>query len=238
MLIPISQIDVNNDWNIRTQLVDLADLASSIIDDGLLNPLTVVPAGDRYRLIAGFRRFAAVKHLGWNSVECHVVEADEAQARRKNIMENLARTDLNPLEEAKGMDAICPRSSPIKYVCSTLGRSPSWVSQRRYLLTLPIDIQERFASREVSISNIYSVCKASDPKLALKTITGRTRSKRNYKAVNAQKKRTKRDIYQMTVCLLENRIGGIAPRLLAWVNGGIDTETMRAEILATAKGTA
>ena len=145
-------------------------------------------------------------------------------------MENLARTDLNPLEEARAMDALCPRSSTIPFVCASLGRSSSWVSQRRYLLTLPPDVQERFANREVSISRIYSVCKATDPRLALHLIKTRTQSKRDYVAVTKQKRKTKREIRAMVASLMGRGLQGIHTRLLSWANGDVSDADIQTEI--------
>ncbi len=230
MLIPLSQIDVDPTWNIRTEVI-VVDLADSIKVDGLLNPLTVSKHGGRYRLIAGFRRFEAVRELQWSAVECSIVEADEEQARRLNVMENLSRHDLNPLEEARAMKLMFPDpKTRIADICMALVMSPSWVSRRKYLLKMPPEVQARFASRELPISKIYSLFKATDPKAAAKIILNRTESRRNYIPVHNQKRKTMKEMRHMIIKLMEARLQGLATRVLAWASGNITDADIEKDI--------
>ena len=81
----------------------LQELADSIRENGLIQPVTVRIVGDgSYQLIAGERRFRACKLLGWESIEAKVAEMDDQQAALAGLIENLQREDLDPFEEGGG----------------------------------------------------------------------------------------------------------------------------------------
>lgn len=79
---------------------DLDSLADSLRDHGLLQPLVVRRAGDRYQLISGERRLRAAIKAGWSAVPVQIREADDRQMAELAIVENLQRKDLGPLEKA------------------------------------------------------------------------------------------------------------------------------------------
>jgi ParB family chromosome partitioning protein len=74
-------------------------LAASIAEVGLLEPIVVREQGDRFEIVAGERRYRALRRLGWKRAPVRVVALDDAQAQLANAVENLNREDLNPLEE-------------------------------------------------------------------------------------------------------------------------------------------
>lgn len=81
----------------------LAQLTQSVREHGILEPLLVRPAGDRYELIAGERRYRAAKAVGLEEVPVVVREFDDRQALQVALIENLQRDDLNPVEETEGI---------------------------------------------------------------------------------------------------------------------------------------
>lgn len=81
----------------------LEELAESIRRYGVITPLTVRRAGERYMLIAGERRLRASKLAGMNSVPCYILEADDQRSAELALVENLQRRDLDPFEEAEGL---------------------------------------------------------------------------------------------------------------------------------------
>jgi len=82
----------------------LADLAQSILEQGIIQPLTVRKMGyDKYQLISGERRFRAAKIAGINSVPCYIRVANDEQMLEWALIENIQREDLNPLEEADAL---------------------------------------------------------------------------------------------------------------------------------------
>ena len=83
---------------------ELADLEASLKASGLLQPITVrkAAAGQGFELIAGERRFRAATRLGWTEIPAVVKDVDDRTLLVLAMVENLQRTDLNPLEEAEG----------------------------------------------------------------------------------------------------------------------------------------
>ena len=79
---------------------EIAALADSLREHGLIQPIVVRRAGERYELIAGERRLRAAVQAGWTEVPVQVREADDRQVAEIAIVENLQRKDLNPLEKA------------------------------------------------------------------------------------------------------------------------------------------
>ncbi len=91
---------------------ELADLAASIRENGLLQPLVVRPVegrSDRFELVAGERRFRALSSLEWTEAPVVVREADDETLLVLALVENLQREALNPLEEAEGYEALSER---------------------------------------------------------------------------------------------------------------------------------
>ena len=88
-----------NPWQPRTILGDddLAELAGSLKEHGLVQPIVVRAKGDRYQLIAGQRRLAAARTLGWTNVPARVLDVDDRQMADIAIVENLQRRDLDAL---------------------------------------------------------------------------------------------------------------------------------------------
>lgn len=81
----------------------LAELAETIRKHGVLEPLLVRPAGDRYEIVAGGRRYRAARLAGLTDVPVAVRELDDREALELALLENVQREDLNPVEEAEGM---------------------------------------------------------------------------------------------------------------------------------------
>ncbi len=91
-----------NPWQPRSVLgdADLAELADSLREHGLVQPIVVRQRGDRYQLIAGQRRLAAARKLGWEKLPARVLDVEDRQMAEIAIVENLQRRDLDPLEKA------------------------------------------------------------------------------------------------------------------------------------------
>ena len=108
----------------------LAELATSIATNGLMQPITVRPIGaGRYEIIAGERRYRAAGIAGLNEVPVLIVEVDDKTALSLSLIENIQREDLNPLEEAQGLQRLIHEFHYTHDSCATaIGRSRSAVS--------------------------------------------------------------------------------------------------------------
>lgn len=103
--IPISKID-RPEWQPRNNFSDdkMLQLQQSIKNHGLLQPIIVEPYGDRYKVVAGERRFRALQNLGWQNVPVKIVDnIDNTKRIQIQIAENLNREDITPLERANAV---------------------------------------------------------------------------------------------------------------------------------------
>jgi len=118
---------------------ELAGLAASVAASGVLNPLTVrragpdAPSGVRWELVCGHRRLAAARLAGLLMVPCVALDLDDGAARLANVVENLQRKDLSPLEEADGVAALTGGGKTAPEIARLLGVSERWVFRRRRL---------------------------------------------------------------------------------------------------------
>lgn len=128
-LINTSLIDPHPD-NPRKNIGDVTDLAASIKANGLLSPLSVVPNGSRYRVIAGHRRLAACKQAGTGAVPCFVLDLDPLQQLEAMVTENCQREQLTTLEEADAIQGMLDLGATTAGVAHRLGRSGDYVRDR------------------------------------------------------------------------------------------------------------
>lgn len=120
----------------------ISQLAQSIRDQGVLQPLLVVPRSNgRYRIIAGERRYRASREAGLKTVPCVIRDMDVLQQMEVALIENLQREDLNPLDAAQGIRALMQQCGYTQEKVSLrLGKSRSNVANLLRLLTLPDEV--------------------------------------------------------------------------------------------------
>ena len=143
--ITIGDLDPNPDQPRQTfNDESIAQLADSIRDQGVLQPLLVVPTnGGRYRIIAGERRYRAGRVAGLETLPCIVKDIDVISQMEIALIENLQREDLNPLEAAKGIQALMKQCGYTQEKVSTrLGKSRPAVANLLRMLTLPDEVTE------------------------------------------------------------------------------------------------
>lgn len=127
---------------------ELVSLTESIRANGLLEPILVRPAGDIYEIVAGERRARAVQSLGWSHIEATVRIVSDEEALQLALVENLQRKDLNPIEEARGYQALVDRFDwTHEQVAHRVGKSRVAVSNALRIMKLPESIQD-MVSRE------------------------------------------------------------------------------------------
>jgi ParB family chromosome partitioning protein len=143
---------------------DLLELALSIKEKGLLQPLLVRPQEDFFEIIGGNRRFAACKILGWRKIMCHIYELEDREAFEISLIENLQRKSLDPVEEAlayrKYVDE-CGWGS-VNDLGQRLGKSHSYISKRLSLLNLPRDVIELVRHKDIAVSTAEELFRLSD----------------------------------------------------------------------------
>lgn len=158
-LINTSLIDPHPD-NPRKQIGDVTDLAASIKANGLLSPLSVVPNGERYRVIAGHRRLAACKQAGTGAVPCFVLDLDPLQQLEAMVTENCQREQLTVLEEADAIQGMLDLGATTASVAHRLGRSGDYVRDRVKAASIKTEVR---ASRDdfgqISIGQLVAIAR-------------------------------------------------------------------------------
>ena len=149
----ISLIDPKSDQPRKTFDKDaLEELAASIAENGLLQPILVREYGDgRYQIIAGERRFRASKLAGLTEISAIVLDRDDKKAAEIALIENIQREDLNPIEEAMAFKSLAEEYGLTQEELSTkIGKSRSAIANSVRLLDLPAPILDMVASGEIS----------------------------------------------------------------------------------------
>ncbi len=162
--IPVSRIDPNPDQPRRVfDPVKLEELANSITRSGLLQPIVVRRAGDRYQLIVGERRWRASRQAGLDSIPAVVADVDPAERLELAIVENVQRHDLNPIELAGAYRALADRGATQDEIGRRVGKDRSSVANHMRLLDLTVDIQESVESGRISMGHAKALLQVSEP---------------------------------------------------------------------------
>lgn len=148
--IELSEFNTRKDLNAGTEDTGIEDLANSIKEKGLLNPITVRRNSDgTYSLIAGQRRFLACKSLGWDTVPAIIRDiTDDTDATIISLIENVHRADMNPIDKARAYQMIYTKYNDYSKIAKETGVSVSTVRKYLTLLNLAPSIQERLTTAE------------------------------------------------------------------------------------------
>jgi len=147
----ISRIDFAKN-GLRVNVGSIEELASSIVEKGLLQPIVVRVLGGRYEVVAGNRRLSACKLLKWRKILCHIIELDDRESYEVSLIENVQHKTLNPIEEAMAFKRYVEEFGwgGVSVLAEKIGRSQEYVSRRIQLLQLPRKIQEKIMRRRIS----------------------------------------------------------------------------------------
>lgn len=157
-----------NPWQPRSSVddADLAELSESLKQHGLLQSIVVRRQGDRYQLIAGQRRLAAVRRLGWGTVQARVMDVDDRQMSEIAIVENLQRRDLDPLEKAASFrQYIKTWNVTQEELASRLSIDRSSIANLIRLLELPESVQAKLRSGAISMGHARAILPLGDENL-------------------------------------------------------------------------
>jgi len=160
----VSQIDPNPlQPRERFDEEALVSLTASISELGVLQPLLVRPAGDRFELIAGERRWRAAKRAGLQAVPCVVRTVDDTTSLEQAVVENLHRQDLNALEEAAAYQQLI-EDFDLSHddVARRVGKSRSAISNTLRLFQLPPTIQKLVADGQLAAGHARALLGTPD----------------------------------------------------------------------------
>lgn len=156
---------------------DVEELAASIREKGVLQPILVRPAPDaegQWQIVAGERRWRAAQRAGLKAVPIIVRDLDDLEVLEVAIVENVQRADLNAMEEALAYKALMDRFARTQdAVAQVVGKSRSHVANTLRLLSLPESVQEHVMAGRLSAGHARAIATSPDPaELARRVIEG------------------------------------------------------------------
>ena len=142
----------------------ITELAESIQQHGILQPILVRPIGEqRYQIVAGERRWRAAKRIGLSEVPVIVRDLNDREASQFALIENLQRENLNPIEEAAGYQLLIDEYGMTQEeVAKTVGRSRPAVANAIRLLNLPASIREYLEKGKLTVGHAKALAAIKD----------------------------------------------------------------------------
>ncbi len=141
----------------------LKELADSIRSQGVLSPLLVRPLNERsFEIVAGARRYRAAQMAESETIPVRIVNLTDAEALEAQLIENLQRRDVHPLEEAQGFRALLNLEEPkysIEQIAAKTGKSPAYCAQRIKLTELDPAVVEAFYKDEIGVGHALLLAK-------------------------------------------------------------------------------
>lgn len=157
---PLKQIPIEkirpNPFQPRKEFRDdeLAQLQASLGASGLLQPITVRPVGNQYELVAGERRLRAATRLGWTDIPAIVKDYDDKALLTLALVENLQRSNLNPIEEAEGYSRLAAEFELTQQeIAHVVGKDRSTVANSLRLLNLPVVVRRMLQDGQLTVGH-------------------------------------------------------------------------------------
>jgi ParB family chromosome partitioning protein len=164
--IPVGEID-RNPFQTRTRFdeAQLAELAASIAATGVVQPILVRPlANGRFQLIAGERRWLASQKAGKETIPAILRQVSDEQAMEMTIVENLQRTDLNPMEQARAYERLSRDFKMTQeHMAQRTGKDRASVANFLRLLRLPEQVQGKVEAGELSFGHARALLALENP---------------------------------------------------------------------------
>lgn len=137
---------------------EIEELANSIKRHGLLQPILVRKTGDGYEIIAGERRWQACRSLGMETIPVRFWLADDTEAFEAALVENIQRSDLNPIEEAYGYKRLMERKGMTQSeVAQTVSKGRSTIANALRLLDLPEEAQQLLFEEKITAGHARAI---------------------------------------------------------------------------------
>ena len=215
-------------------LVALNELAASISEKGLISPITVRKVKNGYELIAGERRWRALKYLKKRAVPAYVVKTkNSSDVMEMALVENIQREDLNAIEESEAYSVLNEKYGlPHEAIAKAVGKKRATISNSLRLLKLPLEIRRSLIKGKISAGHARAILQTKPPLSMIKvwkTIVEKNLSVRNAENMvktlevdHLQKKRRSRNRNHQTAPI-ENKlieILGTKVKLKSSKNGG------------------
>lgn len=152
--IRIDRIHPSQEQPRQDRTAGVEELAASIQTDGLLSPIVVTRDGDSYRIIAGERRYHAMKSLGWTEAECRIISREQRDYYRIALIENLQRENLTAGEEARALLHLKNQEDySDQELASLVGKSRNYVTEILGIASLPEEVLEECRAAGIESKN-------------------------------------------------------------------------------------
>ncbi|WP_153383128.1 ParB/RepB/Spo0J family partition protein [Companilactobacillus mishanensis] len=166
---------IPNRYQPRTEFDErsITELSQTISEHGLLQPMVVRSFQDgKYEIIAGERRYRALKKLNWTKVPVIVKELDDEETASMALIENVQREDLNPIEEARAYRKVLDSENITQLeLASRISKSQSYVANKLRLLSLDKKVIEALANDKISVRHGRELLRLKDEKAQEKALT-------------------------------------------------------------------
>lgn len=168
---------------------ELDELADSIRNHGIIQPILVRPLdGGRYEIVAGERRWRAAQRAGLNAVPVLIQDWSDQQALEAALVENIQRADLNPMEEAEGLQRLLDEFGYTQEeLARVVGKSRSHVTNMLRLLQLPSSVREMVETGKLSMGHARALLTATNPQALADEVVSRGLSVRQTERLSSQK---------------------------------------------------
>lgn len=164
------EIDINlidRPENIARLEIDeskIRELAASIEEKGLQQPIGVTPRDGRYLIVFGDRRFLAYRMLGRETITCSVIDADDHEVLQLRTIENVQRVNLSPMEEALQYRVMVEKlGMTIDQISKKTGKNPGTITRRLSVLEMPESFQIAIHKGLTSIGVCEELMRVKDP---------------------------------------------------------------------------
>ena len=170
LMLPVEAIERNpNQPRKRFEEAKLEELAASIREHGIVEPILVRRDGGQYRILAGERRWRAAQRAGLKEVPAVLREASEREAFELALVENLQRADLNAIEEAEAYEVLLgAHGLTQERIAERVGKERSTVANALRLLKLPEDVRDLVRGGELDMGHARALLGLEDPEAVRK----------------------------------------------------------------------
>jgi ParB family chromosome partitioning protein len=171
----------------------IKDLASSIKERGLLQPIIVRKINGRFQLVVGERRLRAVKLLGWEAITCVIKDVEDRNLLQIALIENIQRDDINPMEMARAFRRLYDEFNMTQEeISKVIGKDRATIANIIRLLKLPDSVQEMVDDGKISISQAKELLSFENVDLLVKVARLTSEKGLTVKEIVKRRKRRKK----------------------------------------------
>ena len=151
---------------LRDNQEGINELAASIREKGLIQPILIRPMGDRFEVVAGARRLEACRQLRWGRIPCIIRQLSDRSAYEISLTENIQRKTMNAIEEARAFKVYIEENGwgSESQLARKIGKSQEYISQRLLLLSLPASVQKNIIRHRINTSVGQEIAGVEDRK--------------------------------------------------------------------------